>query len=130
MDFDKKTLFSQLDDEMKKSAKKNDKKEKKKKKVTKDDAFGFGFDPKDFEKKKKKKKSKDKDKKKKDKKDKPKKEKKEKYVPLGHDGDYESLKPDSKISKLIMKEIRNKALKEDFKHDRVLINSKKFWSKD
>ena len=55
MDFDKKTLFSELDKDIKKHAKKNDKKHKEKMgKIKSNDPFGYGFDPDDFNKKKKK----------------------------------------------------------------------------
>ena len=52
MDFDKKTLFSELDKDIKKHAKKNDKKHKEKMgKIKSNDPFGYGFDPDDFNKK-------------------------------------------------------------------------------
>ena len=132
MDFDKKVLFSELDDEMKKSAKKNDKKEKKHKKLSKHDSFGYGFDPDKLDKKKKKKKSKkDKDDKyiKEETHKKKHKEKKEKPEPLSPEGDCINLN-NSKLAKKIMKAIRSKELQEDIKHDKVLIDNKKFWSRD
>lgn len=122
MDYDKKTLFSQLDDDVEKVSKKN---KSKKKKLDKKDPFGYGFDPDDFKKKSKKKKkkndkksSKDKDKKNTPKKIKP--DKPDKPQGLG----------DSKLAKKVLKELRSKELQQSFKKDKVLIDNKKFWSRD
>lgn len=126
MDFDKKTLFSELDDDIKKHAKKNDKKKKdKKKKLNSKDPFGYGFNPDDFNKKKKKKKNSE-DKKKDKKSDKKHKEKK-----IQPENDYQKVDLGSgKLAKKVLKSIKSKELQESFKKDKVLIDSKKFWTKD
>lgn len=128
MNIDKKKFFADLDEDIGKHAKKNDKKKMKNKKLDKDDPFGYGFDPDDFKKKKKKDKDKKKgssdnkfkDKKKKDKTKKIKPESDKLKVELG----------DSKFSKKILKQIKSKELQESFKKDKVLIDTKKFWTKD
>ena len=122
MKIDTKDFFSQLDEETVKEVSKKEKEEKKKKK-SKKDPFGYDFDPDDFDKKKKKKKSKDKNKdkasnSKKDKK-KSKEKKPEKEVPN-----------DGKVAKKILSGIKSPALREQFKKQKVLIDNKKFWTKD
>lgn len=124
MDFDKKKLFSELDEDIKKHAKKNDKKKKLKKDSK--DPFGYGFNPDDFDKKKKKK---DTDKKKDKKSDKESKEKKDKKVKPEKDYQKVTL-GDSKLAKKVLKKIKSKELQESFKKDKVLIDTKKFWTKD
>lgn len=124
MDFDKKTLFSELDDDIKKHAKKNDKKKKdKKKKLNSKDPFGYGFNPDDFNKKKKK----NSEDKKKDKKS----DKKHKEKKIQPENDYQKVDLGSgKLAKKVLKTIKSKELQESFKKDKVLIDSKKFWTKD
>lgn len=114
-----KDFFSQLDEETVKKASKKEKEEKKKK--SKKDPFGYDFDPKDFDKKKKKKKSKDKDKDSKSKKDKKKSNEKK---------PEKDVKNDGKVAKKILSGIKSPALREQFKQQQVLIDNKKFWTKD
>ena len=122
MKVDSKEFFSQLDEETIKKASKKEK-EKKKKKKSKKDPFGYDFNPDDFDKKKKKKKSKDKDEDSKSKKDKKKsKEKKEKPE--------KDISNDGKVAKKILSGIKSPALREQFKKQKVLIDNKKFWTKD
>ena len=124
MKVDSKEFFSQLDEETIKKASKKEKEEKKKKK-NKKDPFGYDFNPDDFDKKKKKnkKKSKDKDEDSKSKKDKKKsKEKKEKPE--------KDIPNDGKVAKKILSGIKSPALREQFKKQKVLIDNKKFWTKD
>ena len=125
MDFDKKTLFSELDKDIKKHAKKNDKKHKEKKgKIKSNDPFGYGFDPDDFNKKKKKDKNKEKDSDKK-------KDKKHKVKKIKPESDYTKVDLGSgKLAKKVLKTIKSKELQESFKKDKVLIDNKKFWTKD
>ena len=121
MKVDSKEFFSQLDEETIKKASKKEKEEKKSKK----DPFGYDFNPDDFDKKKKKnkKKSKDKDEDSKSKKDKKKsKEKKEKPE--------KDIPNDGKVAKKILSGIKSPALREQFKKQKVLIDNKKFWTKD
>lgn len=132
MNIDKKKFFADLDEDISKHAKKNDKKKMKKSKLDKDDPFGYGFDPDDFKKKKKKQK-KDKDKKAKkhssdDTFNDKKKEKTKKIKPYSDKLEVEL--GDSKFSKKILKQIKSKELQESFKKDKVLIDTKKFWTKD
>lgn len=122
MKIDTKDFFSQLDEETVKEVSKKEKEEKKKKK-SKKDPFGYDFDPDDFDKKKKKKKSKDKNKdkvsnSKKDKK-KSKEKKPEKEVPN-----------DGKVAKKILSGIKSPEIREQFKQQKILIDNKKFWTKD
>lgn len=126
MNIDKKKFFADLDDDITNHAKKNDKKKKQDKKLDKADPFGYDFDPKDF--KKKKKKDKDKRKESSDNKFKDKKKKVKKIKP-----DTDKVKVelgDSKFSRKILKQIKSKELQESFKKDKVLIDTKKFWTKD
>ena len=103
MKVDSKEFFSQLDEETIKKASKKEKEEKKKKKN--------------------KKKSKDKDEDSKSKKDKKKsKEKKEKPE--------RDIPNDGKVAKKILSGIKSPALREQFKKQKVLIDNKKFWTKD
>lgn len=126
MAYDKREFFAQLDEEMKRAAKKNDEKEKQKmNKYFEDDLFD-GKKSKSKHKDKDKKSKKDKDKKKK-KKNQPKKSKEKEKV------DKSNIPQgigNGKISKKIMKQIHNKELREAFKNDRVLIDNKKFWTSD
>lgn len=108
MNSDTKKYFEDLDSDMIKAAKKNEKKKKKDKNP---------FDDIEKPSKKKKKKSDKKDKKK----------KKEKYQGLVEGTEH---KMDSKFAKKILKSIKSKALRESFEHDKVLIDNRKFWSKD
>lgn len=134
MAYDKKEFFDQLGEDMEKAAKKNDKKQKEKMKGAKKNQF---FDQDLFDNPKKKKSKKDYDKKKKNKdKDKRKakdfkKSKKEKEI---NDWDpsenrYEGI-GSGNLSKKILKQIKSKDLKEAFKRDKVLIDERKFWTKD
>ena len=123
MDFDKNKFFDELDDVVKKAAKKNDK--KKEKKLDKKDPFNYGFDLENIKSKKNKKKNvSDKDKSKK-------KEKKEKTKKIKPDQDKTEISlGDGKFAKKVLKQLRSKELQESFKHDKVLIDTKKFWTKD
>ena len=119
VDINTKDFFSQLDDDTIKSAKKKDKKDKKSKKVNKNNPFGYDFDPNGF----KKKKNKDKKNKKKLCDEKPEKKKKS-------DKDEDKTIGNSKISKKVLKGIKSHELREQFRKQKVLIDNKKFWSKD
>ena len=122
-----KNLFAELDKDIIKSASKKDKKEKKKKKLNKSDPFGYNFDPDEFDKKKKKKnkKSEQDDSSKKDKK------KKKDKSDLGFcNTEKKKALSDSKFSKKLLGSIKSSELKEAFKKQKVLIDNKKFWTKD
>lgn len=134
---DKKRFFDQLGDDMEKAAKKNDRKNKKLKGDKKGKSY-FDDDPFDTPKKKKKKNDKDKksDKKKKEKNKeteyedfkKPKKNKKHSdWDPS--ENQYEGI-GSGNLSKKILKQIKSKDLKEAFKRDKVLIDERKFWTKE
>ena len=119
MNPDTKKYFEDLDSDMIKAAKKNEKKKRKDKNP---------FDDLEKPSKKKKKKSNKKDKGKKlSSEKKPKKKKKEKYQGLVEGTEH---KMDSKFAKKILKSIKSKALRESFEHDKVLIDNRKFWTKD
>lgn len=119
MNADTKKYFEDLDKDMIKAAKKNEKKNKK-------DKNPFDDIEKPSKKKKKKSNKKDKDKKLSSEK-KAKKKKKEKYQGLEEGTEY---KMDGKFAKKLIKSIKSESLRESFKHDKVLIDNKKFWTKD
>ena len=93
-----------------------------------DDRLKVTFDDIEKPSKKKKKKSNKKDKNKKlSSEKKPKKKKKEKYQGLEEGTEH---KMDSKFAKKVLKSIKSKSLRESFEHDKVLIDNRKFWTKD
>ena len=55
------------------------------------------------------------------------KKKKEKYQGLEEGTEH---KMDSKFAKKVLKSIKSKSLRESFEHDKVLIDNRKFWTKD
>ena len=127
VDINTKDFFSQLDDDTIKSAKKKDKKDKKSKKVNKNNPFGYDFDPTYF----KQKKNKDKKDKKKLCDENPKKKNKDKEKKhKKSDKDEDKTIGNSKISKKVLKGIKSHELREQFRKQKVLIDNKKFWSKD
>ena len=93
--------------------------------IDKKNPFGYDFDPSEFDKKSKKHKKKDKDKKEKPKEKKQSKSKNDDYAP----DDKPFVFGNSKIGKKILKEIKSKSLRNNFKTDKKLIDEKKFWSK-